>query len=294
MSAKPITISVGIPVYNEEGNIVSLIESVFNQKLNDRFIFDMLFVYDDNSKDSTRDILKNVKSNRIKLLLGSVNKGKATGLQSIFDACTSDILITIDSDIQFGNLNLLNDFVVNQIEKDADLVNGWYTYTEDSYFYGKSFSFSADLLEAVARQNPFYGVWGGIMGFKKSLYKAITLPEKLYRIDGYLYLTCLSLDMHYHFLNDMKVLDPKDFKNMNAKDYKKIIMRSNSFPDNYLIKFDEKVTHRALSISKLFLLKVIIKCSIRKPGNFIAYSVTRLVSILKRNTSSGSNVLWRN
>ena len=95
---------VGIPAYNEEKNIGSLLERI-RLSLSDPEIEYRVIVYDDGSEDATDRIVRSfMDTMRIDLMRGEVNKGLACGMESLIRGALSlsgggdDILVMMDGD----------------------------------------------------------------------------------------------------------------------------------------------------------------------------------------------------
>ena len=109
-------ITVGIPAYNEEKNIASIIVKL-------KKIVDTIIVCNDGSNDSTSEIAKNLG---VIVIDHSKNLGYGAGIHSIFRKAreiNSDVLVTIDADGQHRIEDIKK--VVEPIEKgEADLIIG--------------------------------------------------------------------------------------------------------------------------------------------------------------------------
>ncbi len=93
-------LSVVLPCYNEEGNIIS-IHSELSKTLHNIPTYEIIFV-NDGSSDNT---LKNIKSlsekdQRIKYISFSRNFGHQNALKAGMDKATGDCVISMDSDMQ--------------------------------------------------------------------------------------------------------------------------------------------------------------------------------------------------
>ena len=89
-------LSVIIPVYNEAGTIVEIIDRVTFAPFRKEII-----VVDDGSTDGTRQIIEKTKNNAIKLCLHDRNYGKGRALQTGFSAATGDVVIVQDADLEY-------------------------------------------------------------------------------------------------------------------------------------------------------------------------------------------------
>ena len=98
-------ILIGVPCYNEEGNIDLFFERLsktLNKIIN--FQFDIIFL-DDGSKDGTWEIIEKLKLNNGKYKINGIkfsrNFGKEIAIKCMLERAEKyDYFITIDSDLQ--------------------------------------------------------------------------------------------------------------------------------------------------------------------------------------------------
>jgi dolichol-phosphate mannosyltransferase len=93
-------ISVVIPIYNEEGNIINLIDELI--PIVDKIGGEIIIV-DDNSNDASRDLILKKKSNvniEILLLQHAKQYGQSAGLLTGIKAAKNDLIVTLDGDGQ--------------------------------------------------------------------------------------------------------------------------------------------------------------------------------------------------
>ncbi len=89
-------LSVVIPVYNEEQWVRELIRRVRAVPIPKEIV-----VVDDCSKDGTRDILKELASDEVRVVYQDVNQGKGAALREGFKHCTGDVIIVQDADLEY-------------------------------------------------------------------------------------------------------------------------------------------------------------------------------------------------
>ena len=93
-------ISVVIPIYNEEGNIINLIDELI--PIVDKIGGEIIIVAD-NSDDASRDLILKKKNNvniEILLLQHAKQYGQSAGLLTGIKAAKNDLIVTLDGDGQ--------------------------------------------------------------------------------------------------------------------------------------------------------------------------------------------------
>ena len=112
-------LSVIIPCFNEVKTLNELLSAVKECGVEDLEII----VVDDFSTDGTRELLKNLNDDTIKVLYHDFNKGKGAALRTGFKSATGDICIVQDADLEYDpkEFPLLLDPI---IKNKADVVFG--------------------------------------------------------------------------------------------------------------------------------------------------------------------------
>lgn len=122
METKNRTIDIVIPCYNEELNILSLVNRIDANVSTTDYIHTFIFI-DDGSTDNTCSRIKDLSESRenICLIKLSRNFGKEAAIAAGLKQCTSDAAIIIDADLQHPP-NLIPD-MIGEWEKGAHIVD---------------------------------------------------------------------------------------------------------------------------------------------------------------------------
>jgi glycosyltransferase involved in cell wall biosynthesis len=128
-------ISIIIPVYNEEDNIMPLYNAL-KPVLKDLGEHEILFV-DDGSTDKTFQKLKECAKNdkSAKIAKFRRNFGQSAAISYGFDNAIGEILITMDGDLQIDPTDIPK--MVKQIRQGSDVVCGWRKRRKDPYLRKK-------------------------------------------------------------------------------------------------------------------------------------------------------------
>ncbi|MBK8737494.1 MAG: glycosyltransferase family 2 protein [Saprospiraceae bacterium] len=118
-------ISLIIPALNEEESIPELTQWIQKALKDSGLQYEIWFI-DDGSTDNTWEVIKKLKGqfsfvNGIKFRR---NYGKSAALNTAFEACQGNVVITMDADLQDSPEEIIP--LYNMIVKDGfDLVSGW-------------------------------------------------------------------------------------------------------------------------------------------------------------------------
>ncbi|MHB8053049.1 MAG: glycosyltransferase family 2 protein [Methanoregula sp.] len=117
-------LSIIIPINNEEENIVSLYQKLFEQLQRIQRTYEIIIV-DDGSIDSTFEKITRlqIQDPRIKIIKFRKNFGKSTALNVAFHYAKGQVIITMDGDLQ-DDPGDIPQFLA-KIDEGFDLVSGW-------------------------------------------------------------------------------------------------------------------------------------------------------------------------
>lgn len=89
-------LSVIIPVYNEEKTILEVVRRVQKVQIEKEIV-----IVDDGSTDNTRDILKNLESEGIAIILHGKNSGKGSAIQTGLSNVSGKYVVIQDADLEY-------------------------------------------------------------------------------------------------------------------------------------------------------------------------------------------------
>jgi len=126
------TVSVLIPLYNEEDSIVELSIALKKVLESLRTNYEVFFI-DDGSTDGSYNKIKEVNrvNSRFKCIKFKRNYGKSAALQEGFKAAKGDYVITMDGDLQDDPEEIPQ--LIAKLNEGYDLVSGWKKVRHDPF-----------------------------------------------------------------------------------------------------------------------------------------------------------------
>lgn len=119
-------LSIIVPLFNEAESIPELFRWISKVMAENRFSFELIFI-DDGSTDDSWKIIEKIKADNPEIVKGIKfrrNYGKSPALFCGFEMAQSDIVVTMDADLQDSPEEIPE--MVHMIREDGyDLVSGW-------------------------------------------------------------------------------------------------------------------------------------------------------------------------
>ena len=124
----PSLLSVVVPLYNEEENVVLL-----TQKIHESLIgYDYQIIYiDDFSTDNTKKVVKGMEDDKVHLIELKKNYGQSLALAAGIDYAEGEYIITMDGDLQ-NDPNDIPQMLSYAVDGEYDLVTGIRQKRKDS------------------------------------------------------------------------------------------------------------------------------------------------------------------
>lgn len=174
------SLSLVIPVYNEEKNLPLLYQEITTSLKRLSKSYEIIFI-DDGSIDTSYAVLSAVQKQdaRVKIIKLRKNFGQTPALSAGFDRARGEIVITLDADLQ----NDPNDFplFINKIEEGHDIVSGWRRKRKDRFLSRRLPSVIANWLISFITGVKLHDYGCTLKAFRKEVIKNIKLYGELHR-----------------------------------------------------------------------------------------------------------------
>ncbi|MCX8030716.1 MAG: glycosyltransferase family 2 protein [Thermodesulfovibrionales bacterium] len=175
-----MTISVVIPLYNEEENI-EILHNRLKEVLDKLGVeYEILYV-DDGSQDMTLDILEKIQkkdSDKVVVLSLRRNFGQTAAFAAGFDLSRGDIIITMDGDLQ----NDPNDIPrLLEAIKGYDLVSGWRKNRKDPFLSRRLPSKIANWLISKVTGVRLHDYGCSLKAYRREVIKNLRLYGEMHR-----------------------------------------------------------------------------------------------------------------
>jgi glycosyltransferase involved in cell wall biosynthesis len=174
------TLSVLIPVYNEEGNLSLLCDKLSVALKKTGRAYEIIFV-DDGSSDGTLEMLLDLRNENpnIKIISFSRNFGQTAALSAGIDFSKGDILIPMDGDLQNDPEDILS--LLQKIEEGNDVVSGWRKGRKDPFFRRRLPSMIANLLISLIGGVYLHDYGCTLKAYRRDILKNIKLYGEMHR-----------------------------------------------------------------------------------------------------------------
>jgi len=174
-----MTLSIVIPLYNEEENVHILYEKLKASLDLLKMEYEILFV-DDGSTDRTLPILEEIQAKDKSVVVLSLrrNFGQTAAFAAGFDFARGDVIITMDGDLQNDPADIpkLLDLI-----KDHDLVSGWRKKRKDPFFTRRLPSIIANWLISNVTGVKLHDYGCSLKAYRRDVIKNLKLYGEMHR-----------------------------------------------------------------------------------------------------------------
>lgn len=287
-----LTITIGIPAYNEEGNIGVLLTSLLNQK-EEGFLIDKIIVVSDGSSDDTVRNVKTLNNPKIQLIKNKKRMGKSHSLNKILSNASGDILVFFDADIEIMNKSLMTKLSSFMVNGDADVAGLRILNLDPQSIFEKTLSVSMDIkrkiFETHNNGNNIYTCYGRAVAVKKDLYKKLHFNEEIIPDDAYIYLFAEKNGFRYRYSKDTTVYYRLP---LTLEDHKKQSHRFTSTKCQLFQEFGEDFTKAKYKLPFSLILKSFFFYGLRSPFWVVSYIVVTILIKIQSVFSKPPKKTW--
>ena len=174
------TLSILIPVFNEEGNLSLLYEKLVIALKKLGRPYEVIFI-DDGSSDGTLEILLDLRERNpnVKIISFSRNFGQTAALSAGIDFSKGDILIPMDGDLQNDPEDILT--LLQKLEEGYDVVSGWRKDRKDSFLFRRLPSMIANKIISLIGGVHLHDYGCTLKAYRRDILKNIRLYGEMHR-----------------------------------------------------------------------------------------------------------------
>jgi len=175
-----LSLSVVIPVYNEQGNLNLLYGEIKEVLRRMDISYELIFIDDGSTDDSFKE-LSNIHAgdSLVKVIQFRRNFGQSAAFAAGFDAAQGELIVTIDADGQ-NDPNDIPKLLETMSEGNYDFVTGWRVNRKES-FIRRVFSKVANRIISRSTQVEIHDRGCSLKLFKRDIIKNIRLYGQLHR-----------------------------------------------------------------------------------------------------------------
>ncbi len=166
-------LSIIIPVFNEQGNILPLFRLLKSGGVNNRQ--EIIFV-NDGSTDNTEKEINQCKG--VTLICLRRNFGQTAALAAGVSQARGEVIVTLDGDGQNDSRDIAK--LINKLDEGYDVVCGWRRYRKDSW--GKRvISSGADRLRKLLLRDKIHDSGCGLKAYRRECLEGLDLYGEMHR-----------------------------------------------------------------------------------------------------------------
>lgn len=263
---KKITVSIGIPAYNEEKNIKNLLGDILGQKQR-RWQLKEIIIYSDGSTDKTVTLANQIESPFIKIVTQEVRRGKPLCVNEIIRDTKGEIIVLFDADVRLAGKNVIERLLFDFENDEKVMLAGGNkkpfppkNFLEEGIY--STFNVFYDSKINLNGGNNVFGCQGGCIAIRKKFAETIHLPDTINN-DAFLYLLCKQRGYRFRYIDDAIVYYKMA---TNLKDYLKQLFRATpKSAEIFLKKYFGDLVAKEFHRPPLFYLTSIFRAFIARP-----------------------------
>jgi glycosyltransferase involved in cell wall biosynthesis len=177
---KSVSLSIVVPVFNEEKNLEPLYEEITAACAPLGRPYEVILV-DDGSRDGSPARLRalQARDDRIRVIRLRKNFGQTAALSAGFDHARGEVIITLDADLQ----NDPKDFrlLLEKMDEGYDIVSGWRRKRKDKFLSRRLPSYTANWLISRITKVKLHDYGCTLKAFRREVVQNIKLYGEMHR-----------------------------------------------------------------------------------------------------------------
>lgn len=287
-----ITITIGIPAFNEETNILYLLSDLLAQ-VKKSFILSSIIVCSDGSTDATVRKAKEIKSPKIIVIDNKKRLGRAVRQNQIMQKANGDVLVLVDADIQIKDKFFLEKIIKPAALGKADLTSVSVMELKPQTFLGKvlevSMKFKKYIFENFKKGNNLFTCHGRARAFSRKLYKTIKFKESVGE-DAYSYFFTVSKGFKYKFVRGTEIYYrlPESFS-----DHEKQSLRFYKTLGLLQKDFGKELVEKENFVNSVVIINNLVKYFFVNPLIFVYFLIAtflKIKSLLMKDVSNAWSI----
>jgi glycosyltransferase involved in cell wall biosynthesis len=173
-------ISITIPVYNEQENLMLLHEQILRTMESNGLKFEIILI-NDGSTDNSAAVIDHIaqKDNRVKCIHFTRNFGQTAAMMAGFDFAKGDVIIPMDADLQNNPEDIPR--LLEKIEEGYDVCSGWRNNRKDAPIRRTLVSRMANKLISMITGVRLRDYGCTLKAYKKNVIKGVRLYGEMHR-----------------------------------------------------------------------------------------------------------------
>ncbi len=170
------SVSVVVPVYNEEGNVEELHREIKEVCERDKYDYEIIFV-NDGSSDKTDELCRKLVP--LKYISMRRNFGQTAAMDAGIKAAQKEFIVTMDGDRQ-NDPEDIPAMLKYLTENNLDVVSGWRKHRKDT-FMKKFVSRGANLLRGILVKDGIHDSGCSLKVYRRECFKGVNLYGEQHR-----------------------------------------------------------------------------------------------------------------
>lgn len=291
MFTPSVTVTVGIPAYNEAANIKYILQDILAQHEHG-FKVEKIIVNSDGSTDDTVSLVRSLDDPRIEVINDGNRKGQAVRQNEIIQRASSDVLVLLNADIALDGRFFLTALIQPLINGKADFTSANMLSIEPQSMIEEmlamSLKFKNLVFEHWNRGNNLYTCHGAARAFSRKYYEHFRFGDSVGE-DAYSYFFGLVNRYKYAYapLAVVRIKLPD-----NLKDHFKQSTRFFYSQTRLMSEFGAALVEHEYALPKKLFLSAIVLTGLRHPLLFPLYVLVTVYAQWKTVFQTPVENMW--